>query len=115
MVNAKEERYELVMADKYPVLFTNARINRDNVPKGLFRYDIRQDDEYQGIVCEIKKSVMINHWGTILSKTEIPMPDSYLILENDIDYLGVSMDIETHLKDDRKEYIHENKQMQMNM
>ena len=105
MVNAEEERYELVMADQYPVLFTHARINRDSVPKGLFCYDIRHDDECQGIACEIKKNVLVNHWGTILSKTKIPMPEGYLILEDDIDYLGVSMDIETFLKADMKEYI----------
>ena len=73
MVNAKEERYELVMAERYPVLFTNARINRDSVPKGLYCYDIRHDDECQGIACEIKKFVLVNHWGTILSKEEIPI------------------------------------------
>lgn len=107
MVNAKEERYELVMADKYPVLFTNARIKRDSVPKGLYCYDIRHDDECQGIACEIKKFVLVNHWGTILSKAEIPMPDGYLILENDIEYLGVQMDVNEYIKGNMTQYLSE--------
>ena len=107
MVNAKEERYELVMADKYPVLFTNARINHDSVPKGLYCYDIRHDDECQGIACEIKKFVLVNHWGTILSKEEIPMPDGYLILENDIEYLGVQMDAYEYIKGNMTQYLSE--------
>ena len=107
MVNAKEERYELVMADRYPVLFTNARINRDSVPKGLYCYDIRHDDECQGIACEIKKFVLVNHWGTILSKAEIPMPDGYLILENDIEYLGVQMDVDEYIKGNMTQYLSE--------
>lgn len=107
MVNAKEERYELVMADKYPVLFTNVRINRDSVPKGLYCYDIRHDDECQGIACEIKKFVLVNHWGTILSKEEIPMPDGYLILENDIEYLGVQMDVDEYIKGNMTQYLSE--------
>lgn len=108
MVNAKEERYELVMAGEYLVLFTNARIDRDSVPKELFCYDIRHDDECQGIACEIKRFVLVNHWGTILSKNEIPMPEGYLILEEDIDYLGVTMDIEEYLKEDMKKYLSKN-------
>lgn len=113
MINANEDTYELVMADQYLVLFTNARINRDSVPKELFCYDVRHDDEGRGIACEIKPYVLVNHWGTILSKTEIPMPDGYLILEDDFDYLGVSMDIETFLKEDMEQYMSEG--MQMNM
>lgn len=115
MVNAKEERYELVMADQYPVLFTNARIDRDSVPKELFCYDVRHDDECQGIACEIKPFVLINHWGTILSKDEIPMPDGYLVLEEDVNYLGVSMDIETYLKEDMKQYTSIDEGIRMNM
>ncbi len=63
MEDASKCDYELVIADEYPVLFTNARLDRNSVPKGLFRYDVRHDDDCQGIACEIKNHVLVNHWG----------------------------------------------------
>ena len=71
--NAQDENYELVMLDEFPVLFTNGRLDRKSIPEGLFCYDIRHDDECQGIACEVKPFVLVNHWGTILSKSEIPL------------------------------------------
>lgn len=45
-------------------LFTNMRINRDSVPKELYAYDCRDNDS-DGCICEIKKFVLVNHWGTV--------------------------------------------------
>lgn len=89
MVDAKKETFELAMLDAYPVLFTSARVDRKTVPKDLFCYDVRHDDGGQGIVCEVKPHVLVNHWGTILSKEEIPMEESgsYYPSE-DLDYSG---------------------------
>lgn len=55
------------MLDEYVVLFTSARIDRKTVPENLFCYDARHDDDCQGIACEIKPYVAVNHWGTILT------------------------------------------------
>ena len=44
--DANKEYFELIrMLGKYEVLFTNMRIKRDTVPKELYVYDIRHDDE----------------------------------------------------------------------
>lgn len=73
MKNAQDEDYELVELDEFTALFTNARLNRESIPKGLFCYDIRHDDECQGVACEVSPFIGVNHWGTILSKKEIPL------------------------------------------
>lgn len=101
MENAEKEKFELVMLDEYPVLFTCARIDRGTVPEGLHCYDVRHDDDCQGKACEVKLHVLVNHWGTILSKTEIPLEDggSYYPKE-DLNYLGESLTAGEYLQMD---------------
>ena len=113
MENTEKETYELVMLDDYPVLFTCGRLERKNIPEGLFCYDVRHDDECQGIACEVKPIVNINHWGTILSKTEIPMEGGSYFPENDLNYIGEFLTIEEYLQKDISLLIQD--EMQMNM
>lgn len=101
MVDAKKETFEFAMLDAYPVLFTDARVDRKTVPEDLFCYDVRHDDDGQGIACEVKPHVMVNHWGTILSREEIPMEeDGTYYPREDLDYLGESFTVEEYLRMD---------------
>lgn len=99
MKDAGKEKFELAMLDEYVVLFTCSRIDRDTVPEGLHCYDVRHDDDCQGIACEVKPYVIVNHWGTIMSKEEIPMEDggSYYPKE-DLNYIGELCTIEEYLQ-----------------
>ncbi|WP_416325908.1 LPD28 domain-containing protein [[Eubacterium] hominis] len=65
--------YELMKIFDIPVIFTPARIPMSHVPKGLYRYEVRHDDDCQGIMCQLAKGIMINHWGTILSNKPIQL------------------------------------------
>lgn len=104
MVDARKETFELAMLDEYPVLFTNARVDRKTVPEDLFCYDVRHDDEDQGIVCEVKPYVVVNHWGTILSKAEIPMEEDGSYYPNeDMNYLGEISTVEKYLRMDTQQ------------
>lgn len=47
-------------------LFTNERIKRKTVPEGWHLYEVRHDDECQGIPCEIAKGILVNFWGSLL-------------------------------------------------
>ena len=73
--NAANESYERVVVFGKECLFTCARIDRTTVPEGLFAYDVRHDDDCQGIPCQIKPYVMVNHWGTIICAEPIEMSD----------------------------------------
>lgn len=55
------------------VLFTPSRIDSSTLPKGIYKYEIRDDMESQGIWSQIGKSVLVNFWGTILSSTKIEL------------------------------------------
>ena len=104
MENAGKENFELAMLDDYVVLYTGSRIDRNTVPEKLFCYDVRHDDDCQGIACEVKPYVLVNHWGTILSKTEIPMTEggSYYPRE-DMNYLGETLTVEKYMRLDMRQ------------
>ena len=114
MTDAQNEDYELVELDGIPVLFTNGRLNRQSIPEGLFCYDIRHDDGCRGIACEVKPFVGVNHWGTILSKKEIPLKDGSYEPKDDLNYLGIEMNMKEYLDMDIGQ-IEEVAGMQMNM
>ena len=54
----------------YEGRFTDMRIDRRSLPKGLFAYDIR--DCCDGEPCEIKRLIFVNHMGTLITNQPIP-------------------------------------------
>ena len=87
----KDEKFELMeFFDDTKVLMTPRRISREIIPEGLYAYDLRHDDDCTGDICEIKPFVLVNHWGTIISKVPIEMSeDGYrLIGDDDWSYCG---------------------------
>ena len=56
---------------EYTGLYSDLRVSRYTVPKGLYAYDIRDDDECTGTPCQVQRFVMVNYLGTIITKTPI--------------------------------------------
>ena len=104
-INAKECKYEKLEILDVTVLFTSLRIDRNTIPEGLYAYDLRHDDEQQGNICQIKPFVLVNHWGTILSKEPIPLSDagSRYVTEDDYSYTGESCTLEEFLAEEQNE------------
>ncbi len=100
MVNANEVTFELIMVDDIPAIFTNSRVSNDSVPKGLFCYDIRHDDLCRGIACEIKPFILVNHWGSIITKEKIPLENGSHYLADDLNYLGYPMRLDEFIRTD---------------
>lgn len=96
--HAASEQYELSELDGRLVAFTNIRLDRESVPADLYCYDIRDSDHLDGSCAEVKKFVMVNHWGTILSKSPFPLDEhgSYYPAE-DMNYLGVTVSLQEWL------------------
>ncbi|WP_072526020.1 LPD28 domain-containing protein [Clostridium sp. Marseille-P3244] len=70
--SAEELYYEQITIRGYKALFTNERIKRDTVPDGWYLYEVRHDDECQGIPCEIAKGILVNFWGSLLMHDKLP-------------------------------------------
>ena len=54
-------------------LYTIGRIERDSLPAGFYKYDIRESDNGDNAFCTVEPFVMVNHTGTIITREEIPM------------------------------------------
>lgn len=70
--DARNELFMMVDMDGYICLFSNARLDRDTIPEGLHCYDVR-DEDGDGNFAQIQPFVMVNHWGTLISKEPIPL------------------------------------------
>lgn len=75
-VNAMTESFEDVTVLGYPMIFTCLRVDRETVPKGLYLYEVRHDDEQQGLPVQIANWIMVNHWGTLISSKPIKLEPS---------------------------------------
>lgn len=93
-IGVKEADFEFAELDEHMLLFTDLRLDRDTVPEGLHCYDVRDSDDLDGSVSEVKPFVMVNHWGTVLCKEPFPLDEhgSYYPKE-DMNYI-CSMSLE---------------------
>ena len=69
--STEELHYEQITICGYEALFTNERISRDTVPVGWYLYEVRHDDECQGIPCEIARGILVNFWGSLLMRDKL--------------------------------------------
>lgn len=89
-VNAMTDEFEHIELFGKPVLFTNARVDKETVPDGWYRYNIRGSDYDPGSFGTLEREVAVNHAGTILSPEEIPFPKGkdYKPIRNSQNFLG---------------------------
>lgn len=64
-----DELQVIELFDK-PALFSNERISANQIPNGLYRYDLRESDDGNRF-CSIEPSVIVNHGGTVVTDYEI--------------------------------------------
>ena len=83
--SAEELYYETVTMRGYKALFTNERIKQETVPEGWHLYEVRHDDECQGIPCGIAKGVLVNFWGSLLMLDKLPEveEEGYLCIDEE--------------------------------
>ena len=102
--DAGKEIFERVEIEGVEALFTNARLDRDTVPDGLYCYDVREAEGFSGIAATLEPFVAVNHWGTVLSKQPFPMEDEYYQLSADsFNYLGEMAAAEEYLREEQQE------------
>ena len=57
------------------VLFTDNRIDRSSLQKGVYMYELSHSDEDWGKPVEINNRVLVNFYGTVLSTEKIEIPN----------------------------------------
>lgn len=81
-------RYQLAEIMGQEVLFSNGRIDRENLPDGLYCYDLREGES--GYAATLEPSVAVNHFGSIITTQPIEFPEKGYIELNEEN--GLSFD-----------------------
>lgn len=67
-LNAKEVTWEKVELLGKECLFNDMRIDRNSIPEGWYFYEVRHSDEDWGEPVEIGLGILVNFYGTLLSR-----------------------------------------------
>lgn len=67
-----EQLQEIEIFDK-PGLFSNGRLRDEDVPEGLYRYDLRGSDYDPGQPILVEKTVIVNHAASVLMAEELDL------------------------------------------
>ena len=67
-----DDKFDAVEVCDVKGVFTDERIAEQDVPKGLYKYDLRYSDEI-GEFTSIEKNVIVNHGGTVLLKEPLDL------------------------------------------
>ena len=81
--SVSDDKLEIIEIIDRVALFTDERLSDDDIPEGLYRYDLRQSDDGDTFAT-IEPYVRVNHGGTILTKEPLEFGDSdFIALDED--------------------------------
>ena len=83
--NAKKEHWNGLEILGVEGIFTDLRIERSSVPKNLYFYELR-DDCSDGIPCQYKSGILVDFFGTFISKEPLPDDNDGFFSEDDWTY-----------------------------
>ncbi len=103
---ANDEQYqEIELFDKLG-LFSNGRIARDNLPEGVYCYDLRGSDYDPGDPVCVEERVVVNHAGSVLMTEPLELTeDGRLMLteEKGLNFTGDFSTLSQFLQKQRKD------------
>ena len=96
-----DEKLEVVEVLGQTALFTNGRVTEQELPEGLYRYDLREGESIA--FATIERNVAVNHAGTILTKAPLDFGgQEYFVFDEDTspNFLGYDLTPEEFLQTD---------------
>ena len=103
---ANDEQYQEIELFDKPGLFSNGRIARDNLPEGVYCYDLRGSDYDPGEPVCVEERVVVNHAGSVLLTEPLELAeDGRLMLteEEGLNFVGGFSTIAQFLQEQRKD------------
>ena len=105
-IDVRKESFEEVTVLGVPMLFTAMHVDKSTVPKGLYLYEVRHDDEGDGEPVQLGNWILVNHFGTLISSqpvkmTQVPYRDNAyrdIDPEKDWKYEGVESTLRDYMK-----------------
>ena len=90
-----EEKLDVIEVLDRRALFSNGRLMPEQIPEGLYAYDLRHSDDGDRF-CSIETKVGVNHGGTVLMRDILDFGESgYIPLDEDTEpnFLGETMTV----------------------
>lgn len=81
---------------------------------GFSCYDVRESDGFSGVAATLENNVIVNHWGTILSREIFPLTNGFYQIKDEMNYLGETMTAAEYLETEQRR-MQEQKQAQSGM
>ena len=103
---ANDEQYQEIELFDKPGLFSNGRIVRDNLPEGVYCYDLRGSDYDPGEQVCVEEQVVVNHAGSVLLTEPLELAeDGRLMLteEEGLNFVGGFSTLAQFLQEQRKD------------
>ena len=103
---ANDEQYQEIELFDKPGLFSNGRIVRDNLPEGVYCYDLRGSDYDPGEPVCVEEQVVVNHAGSVLLTEPLELEeDGRLMLteEEGLNFVGGFSTLTQFLQEQRKD------------
>ena len=103
---ANDEQYQEIELFDKPGLFSNGRIVRDNLPEGVYCYDLRGSDYDPGEPVCVEEQVVVNHAGSVLLTEPLELAeDGRLMLteEEGLNFVGGFSTLSQFLQKQRKD------------
>ena len=97
--NIGDERMQTVEFMGRRGLFSDTRLKKNEIPEGLYRYELR--DGGNGKFCTIEEKVSVNHAGTLLMKEPLDLGErGYIELDNvtGLNFLGYEQTVKEFLE-----------------
>ena len=100
-----EEKLDVIEVLDRRALFSNGRLMPEQIPEGLYAYDLRHSDD-GGRFCSIEPKVGVNHGGTVLMRDILDFGESgYIPLDEDTEpnFLGETMTVSEFAEEDAQD------------
>ena len=99
-------KYQEVEMFDVPALFSDGRISLDDLPEGLYRYDLRGSDDDPGMPVTVEQNVTVNHAGAIITAKPLDLgEDGCLTLTEDegLNFVGGEISIQRFFNEQLKD------------
>ena len=101
-----DEQYQEVELFEKPALFSNGRFFRDDLPEGVYCYDLRGSDDDPGSPICVEERVVVNHAGSVILTAPLEFPEEgrlYFTDETGLNFNGGMLTLSQFLQEQKKD------------
>ena len=101
-----DQQYQEVELFEKPALFSNGRISHDDLPEGVYCYDLRGSDDDPGFPICVEERVVVNHAGSVILTAPLEFSEEgrlYFTDENGLNFNGGMLTLSPFLQEQKKD------------